>query len=145
MRLHRAARVETKSDKLFLPKVSPRLPRGPQVLEWASSGLHSDVTGSCPRAHAATIAQHVKSDETPDRTPVTRDSIIFRVMLARPDSERVLFEEFKLPCYTCEVSYTESVGDGARIYGLDPDLVVARLNQCPLAPEDVPDPHGPPE
>ena len=71
-------------------------------------------------------------DIEPDRGPVRRDSIIARVMQGRPDAEQVLYEEFGLPCYRCDVSLTETVGDGALLYGLDPDVVVARLNACPL-------------
>lgn len=71
-------------------------------------------------------------DIEPDRGPVRRDSIIARVMQGRPQAEQVLYEEFGLPCYRCEVSLTETVGEGALLYGLDPDAVVARLNDCPL-------------
>jgi hybrid cluster-associated redox disulfide protein len=71
-------------------------------------------------------------DIEPDRGPVRRESVIARVMQARPEAERVLYEEFGLPCYRCEVSLTETVGDGARLYGLDPEAVVARLNACSL-------------
>ena len=54
-------------------------------------------------------------------------------MLARPDAERVLQEEFGLPCYRCPVSFVETVAEGARLYRLDPQALVDRLNQCPLA------------
>lgn len=73
----------------------------------------------------------------PDRGPVRRESIIASVMMARPDVERVLYEEFGLPCYCCEVMFTETIEEGARNYGLDPDVVVARLDACPLWPEEV--------
>lgn len=73
-----------------------------------------------------------------DRGPVRPDSILYDVMLARPEAERVLLEEFGLPCYRCEVSLKETVAQGARLYGLDPERVVARLNACPLWPEEAP-------
>lgn len=73
-------------------------------------------------------------ERVPDRGPVRRDSLIYDVMLARPEAERVLFEELGLPCYRCEVSLVETVEQGARLYGLDPERVVARLNECPLWP-----------
>ena len=73
-------------------------------------------------------------DLDPDLGPVRPDSIIFRVMLARPEAERVLYEEFGLPCYDCEVSLTETVEQGARLYGLDPEVVIERLAACPLRP-----------
>lgn len=76
-----------------------------------------------------------------DRGPVRRDSLIADVIDARPDAARVLFEEFKLPCVTCEVSLHETLEAGVSYTGLDPEVVVARLNRCPLAAQapSVPD------
>jgi hypothetical protein len=62
---------------------------------------------------------------------VRRDSIIAQVLDARPDAARVLFEEFNLPCVTCEVAFYETLAEGVSYTGLDPDVVVARLNRCP--------------
>lgn len=73
-----------------------------------------------------------------DRGPVRPDSLIYDVMLARPEAERVLQEEFGLPCHRCEVSLKETVAQGARLYGLDPAQVVARLNECPVWAEEPP-------
>lgn len=63
-----------------------------------------------------------------------RDSLIDDVLETRPDAARVLFEEFKLPCYDCEVALHETIEQGCSYYDLDPDVLVARLNQCPLGP-----------
>jgi hypothetical protein len=60
--------------------------------------------------------------------------LIADVIDARPDAARVLFEEYDLPCVTCEVSFHETIEVGVAYRGLDADAVVARLNQCPLAP-----------
>lgn len=81
-------------------------------------------------------------DETPDRGPVRRDSILARVILARPDAGRVLYEEFKLPCVECAAVWSETVEFGVCLTGLDPDRVVARLNECPLGPEEAPERAG---
>ena len=74
-------------------------------------------------------------DDSPDRGPVERGSIIARVILGRPDAERVLYEEFGLPCYDCPAVWTETIETGMCLTGIDPDVVVARLEQCPLGPE----------
>lgn len=83
-------------------------------------------------------------DPPADPGPVRGDSLIYDVMAARPDAERVLFEEFGLPCYRCEVSLRETVEDGARLYGLDPARVVERLNACPPLPAPAPPATGEP-
>jgi hybrid cluster-associated redox disulfide protein len=72
----------------------------------------------------------------PERGPVRRDTLLDDVCLTRPDAERVLFEEFKLPCYDCEVRMFETVEQACSYYGLDPDAMVARLNQLELGPEE---------
>lgn len=44
-----------------------------------------------------------------------------------PDAARILYEEFNLPCVTCEVAYSETLEEGLSYSGLDPDVVLARL------------------
>jgi hybrid cluster-associated redox disulfide protein len=68
--------------------------------------------------------------------PVTRKTVIADVLDTRPLAGRVLREAFQLPCEECVVAERETIEEGARYYGLDPDAIVARLNQCPLAPEE---------
>jgi hypothetical protein len=63
---------------------------------------------------------------------VERDSIIADVLESRPDAARVLYEEFHLPCVSCEVAFSETLAEGVSYTGLDPEVVIARLNQCPL-------------
>jgi hypothetical protein len=73
----------------------------------------------------------------PDLGPVRRNSLVDDVCVTRPDAERVLFEEFKLPCYDCEVRFHETVEQACSYYGIDPDLMVKRLNELVvLPPED---------
>ena len=59
--------------------------------------------------------------------------------LYRPDAARVLYEEFGLPCYDCEVAFHESTGQGLSYHrGLDLTVVLARLNALPrAAPPDT--------
>lgn len=77
-------------------------------------------------------------DVEPDRGPVRRDSNLARVLLARPDAVRVMHEEFQRPCWDCEVAFFETIEESARYTGLDPDLLVARLEACPLGPAPEP-------
>lgn len=77
-------------------------------------------------------------DREPDRGPVRRDTLLDDVCVTRPDAERVLFEEFKLPCYDCEVRFYETVEQACSYYGIDPDVMVERLNELPLGPEEEP-------
>ncbi len=76
--------------------------------------------------------------------PVTRKTLIADVLDSRPDAGRVLRETFKLPCEECVVSEKETIEEGAVYYNLDADAIVARLNECPLAPPDEP-PAEPPK
>jgi hybrid cluster-associated redox disulfide protein len=79
-----------------------------------------------------------------DRGPVKRTSLIADVIETRPDAARVLFETWKLPCYDCEVSFHETIEQGASYYGIDPDEMVRRLEACPLGPEPVDEATPPP-
>lgn len=60
--------------------------------------------------------------------PVTRDTKIIDILQSIPDAARILYEEFNLPCITCEVAYTETLEDGVSYSRLDPEVVIARLN-----------------
>ena len=73
--------------------------------------------------------------QKPDRGPVRRDTLMDDVLETRPDARRVLWEEFQLPCYDCEVALYETVEQGCSYRGIDPDVMVARLNACALGPE----------
>lgn len=130
----------------------PLAPEGPlQVAEATSleplprrGAVRSAVQGSplvLPGGGYSAPVPQPADEPSPDPGPVGPDSLIAQVMLARPDAERVLYEEFGLPCYRCVISLKESVAEGARLYGLDPARVVARLNECPprpLAPSPPP-------
>ena len=63
--------------------------------------------------------------------PLRRDQSIAEIIEARPDAARVLFEDYGLPCYCCEVRYRESLAEGLAYSGHDPEQVLARLEQCP--------------
>lgn len=78
-------------------------------------------------------------DRLPDRGPVRRDTLVDDICQTRPDAERVLFEEFKLPCYDCEVRFYESVEQACSLHGLDPDLMVRRLDALALGPAPPPE------
>ncbi len=67
--------------------------------------------------------------------PVQRNTLIVHVLYSRPLAGKVLREAFGLPCEECVVAETETIEEGARYYGHDPDEIVRRLNECPLAPE----------
>ena len=69
-------------------------------------------------------------DPEPDR--VRPDSLIDDILLARPDAARVLYEEFDLPCWDCDVRFTETLETGVSYTGLDPGVVAERLSQCPV-------------
>lgn len=75
----------------------------------------------------------------PDRGPVRKDTLLDDVCMTRPDAERVLFEDFKLPCYDCEVRFYESVEQACSYYSIDVDVMVKRLNELPLGPPPPPD------
>jgi hybrid cluster-associated redox disulfide protein len=68
--------------------------------------------------------------------PVTRKTLIADVLDSRPDAGRVLRETFKLPCEECVVSEKETIEEGAAYYNLDADAIVAKLNECALAPPE---------
>ena len=70
------------------------------------------------------------NEEFPD--PVTRKSVIGKVLDSRPDAWKVLNDEFKLPCWDCAVAETETIEEGARYYGHDADAIVKKLNACKL-------------
>ncbi len=76
------------------------------------------------------------AEEPAEPPPVRPDSVIGDVLWERPDARRVLFEQFRLPCYRCECRYSETLAQGTSYCGVDLDAVVARLNQCP--PRDTP-------
>lgn len=73
----------------------------------------------------------------PERGPVGPDTLLAAVMLGRPDAERVLQEEFGLPCYRCPVSFVETVAQGARLHSMDPEALVERLNACPVPGDEA--------
>ena len=54
-----------------------------------------------------------------------------------PDAARILYEEFNLPCVTCEVAYSETLEEGLSYSGLDPDVVLARLTGSPSGETSV--------
>jgi hypothetical protein len=76
----------------------------------------------------------VQPPREPDLGPVRRESLVDDVCMTRPDAERVLFEEFKLPCYDCEVRFHETIAQACSYYGIDPEVMLARLNQLTVVP-----------
>lgn len=73
------------------------------------------------------------TDPTAPIGPRTRivDAIRWRV-----GADRVLLEEFGLPCYRCEARHVESLAEGVAYCGLDPRRVAARLDALPAYPAD---------
>jgi hypothetical protein len=105
---------ETLGSQTFLPAFSP----------------------SPPRAFALRCSAAVTPEDPPiaPPSPVRRDSVIDDILRTRPDAARVLQEEFNLPCWDCDVRFSETLETGVSYTGLDPDAVIARLNQCPWRP-----------
>jgi hybrid cluster-associated redox disulfide protein len=59
---------------------------------------------------------------------VTKDTIIEEVLKAHPDAMQV-FMKYRLGCIACMGATQESVEQGARMHGVDPEPLVKELNE----------------
>lgn len=59
---------------------------------------------------------------------VTKDSIIEDVLKAHPNAIQVLMK-YNLGCVACMGATQESIEQGARMHGVDPEPIVKELNE----------------
>lgn len=59
---------------------------------------------------------------------ITKDTIIEDVLKAHPDAIQV-FMKYNLGCIACMGATQESVEQGARMHGIDPEPIVKELNE----------------
>lgn len=59
---------------------------------------------------------------------VTKDTIIEQVLRSHPDAIRV-FMKYNLGCIACMGATQESIEQGARMHGVDPEPLVKELNE----------------
>jgi hybrid cluster-associated redox disulfide protein len=75
--------------------------------------------------------------ETEEIMQVTKDTIIEEVLRAHPNAIQVLMK-YNLGCVACMGATQESIEQGARMHGVDPEPIVKELNELfsQQAPED---------
>jgi hybrid cluster-associated redox disulfide protein len=59
---------------------------------------------------------------------VTKDTIIEDVLKSHPDAIQVLMK-YNLGCVACMGATQESIEQGARMHGVDPEPIVKELNE----------------
>ena len=59
---------------------------------------------------------------------ITKDTIIEEVFKAHPDAMQV-FMKYNLACIFCMGATQESIEQGARMHGIDPEPLVKELNE----------------
>jgi hybrid cluster-associated redox disulfide protein len=59
---------------------------------------------------------------------ITKDTIIEDVLKAHPDAIQVLMK-YNLGCVACMGATQESIEQGARMHGVDPEPLVKELNE----------------
>jgi hybrid cluster-associated redox disulfide protein len=59
---------------------------------------------------------------------ITKDTIIEDVLKSHPDAIQV-FMKYNLGCIACMGATQESVEQGARMHGIDPEPIVKELNE----------------
>ena len=59
---------------------------------------------------------------------ITKDTIIEDVLKAHPDAFQVLIK-YNLGCVACMGATQESIEQGARMHGVDPEPLVKELNE----------------
>lgn len=62
------------------------------------------------------------------RTKVTKDSIIGDVIKQNPRAETIIEKYFGRGCFTCPGVKMESIGFGASMHGVDPEVIVNEIN-----------------
>jgi hybrid cluster-associated redox disulfide protein len=60
---------------------------------------------------------------------ITEEMIIAEVLKKYPSSKKV-FEKYIPQCPKCGGAVAESIGRGARLHGVDPEMLVAELNRA---------------
>jgi hybrid cluster-associated redox disulfide protein len=74
----------------------------------------------------------VKGDETPN---FTRDMSMLDALQADPRA-RDVFAAHGMGCVGCMGVSMESIEDGAKMHGIDPEIVVSELNRLSAAPQE---------
>jgi hybrid cluster-associated redox disulfide protein len=59
---------------------------------------------------------------------ITKDTIIEEVLKSHPDAIQVLMK-YNLGCVACMGATSESIEQGARMHGVDPEPIVKELNE----------------
>jgi hybrid cluster-associated redox disulfide protein len=59
---------------------------------------------------------------------ITKDTIIEEVLKSHPDAIQV-FMKYNLGCIACMGATQESIEQGARMHGIDPEPIVKELNE----------------
>jgi hybrid cluster-associated redox disulfide protein len=67
----------------------------------------------------------------------TRDMPMMEALQADPRA-RDVFAAYGMGCVGCMGASMESIEDGARMHGIDPEAVLADLNKLVVAEEDKP-------
>jgi hybrid cluster-associated redox disulfide protein len=65
----------------------------------------------------------------------TRDMSMMEALQADPRAREV-FAAHGMGCVGCMGVSMESIEDGAKMHGIDPEVVLAELNRLPTLPED---------
>jgi hybrid cluster-associated redox disulfide protein len=66
--------------------------------------------------------------QTEVKMEITKDTIIEEVLKAHPDAIQVLMK-YNLGCVACMGATQESIEQGARMHGVDPEPIVKELNE----------------
>jgi hybrid cluster-associated redox disulfide protein len=59
---------------------------------------------------------------------ITKDTVIEEVLKSHPDAIQV-FMKYNLGCIACMGATQESIEQGARMHGIDPEPIVKELNE----------------
>lgn len=60
---------------------------------------------------------------------VTRDSVIGEVIKEVPGAQEIIQKYFGGGCFTCPGINVESIGFGAMMHNLDPEVIVKEINE----------------
>jgi hybrid cluster-associated redox disulfide protein len=68
----------------------------------------------------------------------TKDMSLMEALQADPRA-RDVFAAYGMGCVGCMGVSMESIEDGAKMHGIDPDTVIAELNKLTLLPKEQPE------
>jgi iron-sulfur cluster repair protein YtfE (RIC family) len=60
---------------------------------------------------------------------VTRDSVIGEVIKEVPGAQEIIQKYFGGGCFTCPGINVESIGFGAMMHNLDPEVIIKEINE----------------